>query len=764
MTLLSHLPLMHLLDSIGWTLIQSLWQVSVIAVILHLLFSVIPMPASAKFRLAFAAMLASVCWMVYTFLSIYQMETIIFYGSRTSAPALSSAEVLHPTVWNVDLLLTALRSYAPWISAAWIAGLLLGLLKYGLAFAGVRRLRHRNVHDAPALWQSRLEALREQFGIRTRVQLKVSALVRSPVTIGFFRPLILVPASFFLHLSPEQAESVLLHELAHVKRADYLLNVIQLACRLLLFFHPGMWFMQRCLEIEREHACDDFALLQTGNVAIYIKALTSLQLHVHTKNQLTMNLTSPKNDLLSRIKRMLNNHNRTTPSLSALYLPVLMLTIGLLLSGFIVLQTPEQTSAEVEALVVDTVPSRQELQEKQKEMEAQLREKERQLQEQAIEMERMARDLARESTEKQRALAHEEKEMLREQLQKLEELRHKEAALLREQQEHVSQQVHEAVRKQKELIAKMQQKAQEQNRTDSEQHKREMKEMEDSLRELKESSYRQQTEQAIELRKRMEQMQENERRMIDELQEKVEQLQREEQLQRDERQTKQRELRDEQRQLRKKLRRQEGRRDRDRNLGWHQGDTLPDFAVWDADRFHELLAEDLKLEMATEGFEDLQRRLDTMRNLHSDFMPPIDLEQDIYAQLPDLSRELAFTERWNDISVDLPRVFEGQMDGWQDLSGSLEDHDFELGLRPEARHRMQQMTNELLDAIREQGFDVRDREVHLHLDPSELTIDGIPVEGVQKAILEEILRHHGHELPTKMELWLDERRRGWRNE
>jgi beta-lactamase regulating signal transducer with metallopeptidase domain len=135
----------------------------------------------------------------------------------------------------------------------------------------------RGVREASAEWQRVAEHLSESLGLRRAVRLLESAAVEVPSVLGSLRPVILLPASTLTGLTPEQIEMVLAHELAHIRRHDFLVNLLQALVETLMFYHPAVWWMSRRVRIERENCCDDLAVAVCGNPLQYARALTRLE-------------------------------------------------------------------------------------------------------------------------------------------------------------------------------------------------------------------------------------------------------------------------------------------------------------------------------------------------------------------------------------------------------------------------------------------------------------------------------------------------------
>ena len=140
----------------------------------------------------------------------------------------------------------------------------------------LRRLCRCGTSPAPEATQQMLGHLLDRLRVGHAVQLLESTLVKVPTVIGWLRPVILLPAGILAEMPPQQLEMILAHELAHVRRYDFLLNLVQTAVETLLFYHPAVWWVSRRIRIEREACCDDLAAAAAGNRLLYARALTKL--------------------------------------------------------------------------------------------------------------------------------------------------------------------------------------------------------------------------------------------------------------------------------------------------------------------------------------------------------------------------------------------------------------------------------------------------------------------------------------------------------
>jgi beta-lactamase regulating signal transducer with metallopeptidase domain len=196
-----------------------------------------------------------------------------------------------------------LAAYLPLLAVAWLAGVLALSLRLAIGWSAVHRLRRAASRPLDDSRQSILSRLSHQIGIRWPVKLLESSLVDVPTMIGWLRPVILWPPSVLAGLSIEQFEALLAHELAHVRRHDYLVNLVQTAIETLLFYHPAVWWVSSRIRQERESCCDDRAIATCGNRLSYARALATLEELRPRPRQLA--LAADGGHLLVRIRRII---------------------------------------------------------------------------------------------------------------------------------------------------------------------------------------------------------------------------------------------------------------------------------------------------------------------------------------------------------------------------------------------------------------------------------------------------------------------------
>ncbi|RYZ00764.1 MAG: hypothetical protein EOO11_00335 [Chitinophagaceae bacterium] len=244
-----------------------------------------------------------------------------FYGSWTSVAAafIDRHAVLLVGLWTLLLAARALR----------LAG----------SYYSLRVLRTRALRPAGSAWQERLRELCARIGVRHPVPLFESGLARVPMIVGCLKPVLLVPAGFLSGLPPESVEAVLLHELAHLRRRDHLVNAVQLATELLFFFNPAVLWISKLLRTEREHCCDDLAVRHSGNTRGYINALVAFQEHGGIPAG-ALAFAGREMPLLDRIKRLIHQKNKPLNNMEKTVLLAGLLAIGMAASAFYQQQPP----------------------------------------------------------------------------------------------------------------------------------------------------------------------------------------------------------------------------------------------------------------------------------------------------------------------------------------------------------------------------------------------------------------------------------------
>jgi beta-lactamase regulating signal transducer with metallopeptidase domain len=302
MTIVHGLAANWMVHALGWTLLHFCWQGAVVAVVLWSALQLLAgRSAQARYGVACCALALMVALPLATFGRLALAEnrlSLPHTGAAVLAPAAVSVEAAG-TPWLASMLEPAL----PWLLLAWLAGVALFLLRLSVGFGVTRKLRSLALAPAKDELERLFDGLRRHLRIARPVLLVQSALVQVPTVIGWLRPMVLIPVSCFTGMPREQIEAVLCHELAHIRRHDYLVSVAQSVVEAVLFYHPAVWWVSRQMRRERECCCDDVAVTVGGDALAYARALTVLEAQRSTYPEVALGANGGM--LTMRIKRLL---------------------------------------------------------------------------------------------------------------------------------------------------------------------------------------------------------------------------------------------------------------------------------------------------------------------------------------------------------------------------------------------------------------------------------------------------------------------------
>ena len=174
-------------------------------------------------------------------------------------------------------LLQRVRPLLPACAAFWIIGIAVISIRHVGGWVRVQQLRRRATPLSGGSWDDLMRRTCERLGVKCAVRCAESALVQVPSVVGYFKPVILLPLCAMTGLSSQQLEGLIAHELAHVRRHDYLVNLIQIIVETLLFYHPAAWWISKRIRQERENCCDDLAAGVCDNRIAYVQALAAME-------------------------------------------------------------------------------------------------------------------------------------------------------------------------------------------------------------------------------------------------------------------------------------------------------------------------------------------------------------------------------------------------------------------------------------------------------------------------------------------------------
>lgn len=340
MSMLSALATEALVNALGWTLLHSLWQGALVALTLALLLVLLQRhAATTRYYLATGGMLLQLLFSGITFAHYYTSGSAEATTTQAAVQVLNytDAAVIVPeattvSIWQDPLVVAQayFEQHLPLLVTCWLLGLVVMALRFMGALAYMQRLRFRSALLGDK-WQEIKQHIAAQVGVRQAVQLAESAMVKVPMVIGFAKPVILLPIGAVAGLSTAQVEAILAHELAHIRRNDYLVNLVQSMVDILFFYHPAMWWMSGAVRDERENCCDDMAVAVCGNSLVYARALATIaEMQVPKTPALAVALAGRKGSLLGRIRRLVAQPS-LRPTFSEGFMAALVVVVGVLL-------------------------------------------------------------------------------------------------------------------------------------------------------------------------------------------------------------------------------------------------------------------------------------------------------------------------------------------------------------------------------------------------------------------------------------------------
>jgi uncharacterized protein (TIGR03435 family) len=273
-------------ERLGMTLLHFLWQGLLIAILYAAARRMLVHASNpgTRYLLACGALAAMVAAPLVSWCELRppaRSGEVMYRIRTTPAAATTNGESTRSTTLPDAVRATARsvhsEEFLSWVVMVWLAGALVLWVRLAGGWVVAARMRSMLVRRAPPEWQERFRTLGTQIGVSRSVRLLVSALVQVPTVVGWLRPMVLVPVGALGGLPADHLEALLLHELAHIRRHDYLINILQGVAETLLFYHPAIWWVSAHIRAERELCCDDLAVSITGDALTYARALAQLE-------------------------------------------------------------------------------------------------------------------------------------------------------------------------------------------------------------------------------------------------------------------------------------------------------------------------------------------------------------------------------------------------------------------------------------------------------------------------------------------------------
>ena len=350
----------NFLRAISWTLAHSIWQGLLLAFLSGIVIMATRKSAALIRYNVIAALFVS--FLFITALTFnYQMHTQqLEYNVQVAQPT-SQIDVSSNTNFDfistdiVQRLVDLFNTNADIIALIWFMIFCIRFFKIFSEFNEIYKIRTSKVHSASDFWQSKIRVMSDRIHLKQAVLLLESKVVKVPSVTGFFKPILLLPVGLLANLPHDQIEAILLHELAHIRRKDYLVNIIQCFVEVLFFFNPGLLWVSSILRDERENCCDDIAISATNNKQGFVRALLSFEEYKFAGQTFAIGFGGSKNHLLHRVKRIFGSDNKTLNSVEKTSISVsLLLIFGVFLACSNSAITNSKSASSIKSKTIST--------------------------------------------------------------------------------------------------------------------------------------------------------------------------------------------------------------------------------------------------------------------------------------------------------------------------------------------------------------------------------------------------------------------------
>jgi beta-lactamase regulating signal transducer with metallopeptidase domain len=362
-----------LIERLGWCLVHSVWHGAAVALVAAAVLRWLRRSsAQARYLTACAALVAMI---------VLPVVTLLWDGSRSNAelgPSITIDQSAFESISSPDRdsrshriddslkqaqkatadgvpariveprprVWIALEPLLPWLVGAWAIGVFGLSLRLLGGWLWIQLLVRRGSRPVEERWLAALQRLQSRLRISRSVRMLEAARLQVPLAVGWLRPVILLPVTALTALSSEQLEAILAHELAHIRRFDYLVNLCQSVVETLLFYHPAAWWISDRIRAEREHCCDDCAIDVCGDRLVYARALAALE--EQRGSGWLLAPSAQDGSLLFRIRRLLGATSAVEKPAGGLAGTVVLATVLLLAVAFVLAPGANQVGAAVE--------------------------------------------------------------------------------------------------------------------------------------------------------------------------------------------------------------------------------------------------------------------------------------------------------------------------------------------------------------------------------------------------------------------------------
>jgi len=334
----------ELMQALGWAIFNSLWQMALLWILFRAMVFLFRIEdPSKRSSLATILLISGFAWFIFTFV--------------TFGKAGSSTDVALP-VFMLDSsdgrIHDWLHTILPVASVLYLALLVFPFFQFIKNYRFVQVIRSRGIKKIEVEWRIFVKNISGHLGIKRKIRIWISNHISSPVTIGFLKPVILVPLAAINHLTTQQMESVLLHELAHIRRYDYLINLIIHFIRTILYFNPFVKSLVRTIETEREKSCDEMVMQYQYDPHEYASALLTLEKSNLLNRSFAVAASGSKNDLMNRIEIIMGVSKKQTLSFSRISGLISALICIVALNALLIFSKPLSNNAD-KNIIADAV-------------------------------------------------------------------------------------------------------------------------------------------------------------------------------------------------------------------------------------------------------------------------------------------------------------------------------------------------------------------------------------------------------------------------
>lgn len=343
--------------AMGWTIIHSIWQGLLIALLIKFSFKSFKFNSPThKHNIAFGSLILifglSITNFFHYWLEANQTTTIVLSNVVPTFAVQESSNTIIQSENSIDWLST----YGPYLTAIWMLGFLWMGVRSILNLLSLSAYRKNSLPLQNRNWNRELNKLLSKINIDKAVQLRHSANVLGVCTFGFLKPVVLIPTAIITSIPPDEIKHILAHELTHIKRNDFLINLIQIAIETIMYYNPGVFILSKIIRRERELACDQASLVLTKNNIAYAKTLLKLSQITNQEKTLTLAFADDQNDFEERIKAILTWKEKIYSSKNKWLMKAL--TLSLMTIVVFAFQSPNlELNAAVSSETPEAMPS-----------------------------------------------------------------------------------------------------------------------------------------------------------------------------------------------------------------------------------------------------------------------------------------------------------------------------------------------------------------------------------------------------------------------